>query len=570
MPEPAPSSIGKPRSAALPWPFLASLSGYTARNLSQDLAAGLTLAAIAIPEQMATARLGGFSPEIGFVAFIAGTLGFAAFGANRFLSVGADSTITPIFGGGLMIWMVVGTPDYAGMAGALALLVGVFLICGGLFCLGWIADLLSLPVTTGFLAGISVHIVVSQLPGLLGLPPPSGGLLHRLGAIAMQLDRANVYCIAIGLSVLCLTLGAEYRSARIPGALIGLLIATAAVVVFGLESHGVSVLDVIPGKLPRLSWPAATLDELLHVVPLALIISAVIMLQTAATTRSFVSDPGATPVVNRDFIGVGAGNILAGLFGAFPVNASPPRTAIVSETGARSQIAGLLAALLVLLLIAFGAKLLAHVPNAALAGVLLFIASRIFHLRAIIEVFHQTFEEFALIMITMVSIVILPIETGVGIGIVLSLIHGVWTTTRANLIEFEKVPGTSIWWAPSGKHKGETHRAILVVAFQAPLSFLNAYSFKQRFLDEIERRPKPLDLVVLEASSIIAIDFTASKILAEVIQHCQSLGVAFSVARLESVRAQKSFAIFGVMELLGEDHFFHSVDEAIQASAKSV
>src|SRR6202035_4580878 len=154
------------------WPVFRSLGGYRLQFLTRDLAAGLTLAAIAIPEQMATARLGGFTPQIGFFAFLAGSLAFAAFGSNRFLSCGADSTITPIFAGGLAALAATGSPDYQVLAAALALMVGLWLIGAGVFRLGWIADLLSIPVTTGFLAGISVHILVSQLPGILGLPSP--------------------------------------------------------------------------------------------------------------------------------------------------------------------------------------------------------------------------------------------------------------------------------------------------------------------------------------------------------------------------------------------------------------
>src|SRR3954452_5930552 len=153
------------------WPLFRSLASY---SLQGDLMAGLTLAAIAIPEQMATARLGGFAPQIGFFAFMAGSLGFAALGSNRFLSCGADSTITPIFAGGLLLMAASGSPDYQAHAMALALLVGAILVIGSLFRLGWIANLLSTPVTTGFLAGISVHILVSQMPGGLGLPTPGG------------------------------------------------------------------------------------------------------------------------------------------------------------------------------------------------------------------------------------------------------------------------------------------------------------------------------------------------------------------------------------------------------------
>jgi len=148
------------------WPVFRSLRAFRAASLPGDLIAGLTLAAIAIPEQMATARLGGFAPQIGFFAFIAGSIGFAMFGANRFLSCGADSTITPIFAGGLLLMAAKGSPEYESLAVALALMVGVILMSGSLFRMGWVANLLSVPVTVGFLAGISVHILVSQLPGV--------------------------------------------------------------------------------------------------------------------------------------------------------------------------------------------------------------------------------------------------------------------------------------------------------------------------------------------------------------------------------------------------------------------
>src|SRR5580692_8134780 len=180
-----------------PWPLLRPLQGLTLATLSRDLFAGLTLAAIAIPEQMATARLGGFAPAIGFFAFLAGSVAFAAFGSNRFLSCGADSTITPIFAGGLAMLAASGSPEYQLLAAALALMVGLLLLAAGIFRLGWIADLLSIPVTTGFLAGISVHIFISQLPAILGLPGPEGPMLQRLAILATHLGQTNPFTLAI-------------------------------------------------------------------------------------------------------------------------------------------------------------------------------------------------------------------------------------------------------------------------------------------------------------------------------------------------------------------------------------
>jgi MFS superfamily sulfate permease-like transporter len=184
------------------WLVFRSLNAYRIQFLTHDLFAGLTLAAIAIPEQMATARLGGFTPQIGFFAFLAGSLAFAVFGSNRFLSCGADSTITPIFAGGLAALAASGTPEYQVLAAALALMVGLLLLAAGIFRLGWIADLLSVPVTTGFLAGISVHILISQLPGILGLPSPEGPVLQKLATLLAHLNETNLFTLVIGLGVL--------------------------------------------------------------------------------------------------------------------------------------------------------------------------------------------------------------------------------------------------------------------------------------------------------------------------------------------------------------------------------
>lgn len=561
----ATEAADKPRHA---WPVFRSLASFQPGYLPGDLIAGLTLAAIAIPEQMATARLGGFSPQIGFFAFIAGSIGFAMFGSNRFLSCGADSTITPIFAGGLVLLAASGSPDYQALAVGLALMVGVILVLGGLFRLGGIADLLSTPVTVGFLAGISVHILVSQMPGVLGLEPPKGPMLDKIGVLARHLGEANFYTVAIGFGVLAVVAGSETISAKIPGALIGLVAATAAVIVAGLESKGVNVVGTVPASFPTPSLPDLEPGKWAKLVPLSLLIAIVVMVQTAATTRSFLADPDKPADVDRDFLGAGAGSILAGLFGAFPVNASPPRTGIVSETGGRSQLSGLFAAAIVLALLAFGATLLRHVPDAALGGVLLFVALRIIRIKQIVTIYRQSFGEFLLIVATAAAIIVLPIEQGVAVGIGLSLLHGIWTTTRARLVEFEHVPGTTIWWPASPHVAGERHADVAVVGLQAPLSFLNAGDFSADVLRVLNgSTPKP-KLLVVEATGIIEIDFTAAQMLINLIKQCQEDGVTVAIARLESARAQQGFERFKLYDVLPKERIFRSVDEAIRTLAK--
>src|SRR3974390_3230825 len=199
--------------------FFASLRGYRIEWLSRDLVAGLMLAAIAIPGQLATARLSGMPPETGLYAFAAGSLVFTAFGANRFMSVAADSTIAPIFAGGLTALALRGTPHYVELATLLALMVGVVLVAVGLFRAGWLATLLSVPVTTGFLAGISIHIIVGELPALLGVSTPEGHMLVRLDRILDGIGQTNPYTLTLGVGVLTVTIATAQISHRVPGAL---------------------------------------------------------------------------------------------------------------------------------------------------------------------------------------------------------------------------------------------------------------------------------------------------------------------------------------------------------------
>ena len=326
-----------------PWPLFRSLHG-AAANWRMDVLAGLTLAAIAAPEQMATARLGGFEPYVGFFVFIAGSLGFALLGGNRYLSAGADSTITPIFAASLALLAATGTPHYQSLAALLAILVGVMMLGAGFFRAGWVANLLSIPVLTGFLGGIAVHIAVSQAPSFLGLPGGSGNVVDRLDQIVAHIGAVKPAALLTGLVSLAAIIICEKLSPRIPGALLALGGATLAAIFFGLEARGLPVVGPFAVAAPHLAAPQVSIDDFLKVVGLAAIIALVVMVQSAATSRSFPGEEGEAPDIDRDYLGLGAGSLLSGLFGAFPVNASPPRTAIVAENGGKSQIAGLAAA----------------------------------------------------------------------------------------------------------------------------------------------------------------------------------------------------------------------------------
>jgi sulfate permease, SulP family len=545
--------------------LFSSFEGWTKDCIGQDILAGLTLTAITVPEQMATAKLGGFEPQIGFYAFIGATIGFVALGASRLLTAGADSTITPIFAGTLAALAASGLVTVGSAAITLALLIGVMLIAGGVLKLGWIANLLSTPVITGFLIGIAVHIIVSQLPGIFGIARGNGDLVSQVVFIATNLPKLNPFSSVIGLGVFATMVLAERISARVPGALIGITLAVLVVLAFDLERRGVAVLGALPGGLPRPALP--TFDVLRQLTPLALIVTLVIMMQTATVTYSFRNSAESEPDINRDFLGIGTGNLVAALLGAIPVDASPPRTAVVVESGSRSQLSALLAAAIVLSLVLWGRALLYHVPEAALAGVLLFVAQRLVRVGTIVKIARQAPVEGLLVLLTAAAIVILPIQTGVTIGIGLSLLYGLSKTIRAHPIELRKLPGTTVWWPPQIPGQGERREGVAVIAFQAPLLFANAEIFKRGVIETIDSHDQPLSLVVLEASGIADVDFTAAQALTEILDHCRTANIRFAVARLESARAQAALNRFGVLDALGPDRLFHSVDEAVNQLA---
>jgi MFS superfamily sulfate permease-like transporter len=542
-----------------------SLRGYQIGWLPRDFVAGLMLAAIAIPGQLATARLAGMPPETGLYAFVAGSLAFATFGANRFMSVAADSTIAPIFAGGIASLAAVGSAHYAELVTLLALMVGTILLAVGLLRAGWLATLLSIPVTTGFLAGIAVHIIVGELPTLLGLSEERGHLLLRLFHILSRLGETNPYTLALGAGVLAVTLGMARISSKVPGALIAIVGAGIAVALFHLQTRGVSLLEPLSIEVPRPALPTLPgAREVGHLVPLALIVAMVCIMQTSAVASTFPSEKGQADNVSRNFAGVGAGSIVAGLIGSFSVDASPPSTAIVVESGGHSQMASVTAVVLMIGLFFLAAGLMAYVPHAALSGILLYIALKIFRLDEMIRIYHRSRQEILLVAASGGLVVALPIETGMLLAIVLSFVYSLYAVARPYCAELKRVPGSTVWWPPGRDEKSEHVPGVLVFAPAAPLNFTNAEYISDEIMAALVKAPEPVKLLVIEASGMIDIDYTGSQILQQTIAQLRSRSIVVTVARLSDARAQNEASHTGLIAALGPECVFRSVEEAVR------
>ncbi len=543
--------------------FFASFRGYRVSWLGSDLLAGVLLAAIAIPTQIATAHLAGMPPATGLYASVAGALAFAVFGRNRFLSVGADSTIAPIFAATIAGVAVVGSQSYVALVGVMTLLVGAMLLAAGLLRAQWISDLLSIPVTVGFLAGIAVQIVISQVPALLGISVAPTAAIDRIGAIVRALPHVNLTALGLGVLVLAIVAGAKAIDARVPGALIALLLAASAVAFFHLQNR-VALVGALHPTAPVFHVPIAPIarTDVERIIRLAVVVAVVCIVQTVTTLRIYRSETGIVDT-SRDLAATGAGSLAAAFFGGFAVDASPPRTALVQRTGARSQGAGVVGAICTILLLLFGAALTAYVPETALAAVLIYIGAQIFRLGDIRHIARESRLEIVLVAIAILLVVLLPIDLGMTLSILLSLFYGLYVMLRPPCVELVHVPDTTIWWPPSKGEKGEHERGVVVFSPAAPLYFMNVRYIVERMNELVLEAPQAVRLLVVEGSGVIDIDYTGAHIFKSALRALLDRGITVALARLSDERAMTAAVRSGLIALIGERHVFKSADEAV-------
>jgi SulP family sulfate permease len=550
----------------------ATLRGYQAAWLGADALAGLTLVAVALPGQIATARLADLPAVAGLYAFVAGSLLYALLGTNRHLSVGADSTIAPVLATGVAA--IAAGAGYGLAMAFTALLVGAALIAVGAFRLGWIADFLSIPVITGILAGIAVEIAVRQIPAILGVPGGATTTLGELRRVGGQVSHANGWSVGIAVVVLVVIAAGQRIDHRLPGPLAGLILSIAAVHVLGLASrHGVAVLGSVPGGWPHVRMPYVSWSQLRRLPGLVLTVTFVCIAQTAATVRSSGATArasgatawGAAPTdFNRDLIGVGAGSVVAGLIGAFAVDASPPNTAIATASGSRSQLANIMAAALVLGVALVATAPLADLPEAMLAATLVFIATKLFRVGELRKILRFDRVEFALAAVTLLVVALVGIEQGVAVAIVLSLADRTHRTARPQDAVLGREPGTDHWIPCDIGRPTEQVPGILVYLMYAPLWYGNADYFRLRLRHLVEAASSPVRAVIIDADGISDIDFTGLQALRDLTAELKQRGVSIEIARASHL-VHHELKHGALLTQLGADRLFDSVQDAVNA-----
>src|SRR6516165_8403179 len=545
-------------------PGLRALAGYQRSWLRRDVVAGIVLTTLLVPQGMAYAELAGLPAITGLYTTILCLLGYAVFGPSRILVLGPDSslgpmiaaTILPIIGSG-------GNPEHAiALASMMALIVGAFMILAGIAKLGFIADLLSKPTQIGYMNGLALTILVGQLPKLFGFSTDANGLINEAHAFIHGVGNGEAIGAAVAVEVLSLAviLALGHWLPRVPGVLVAVVLAIAATSLFDLASHGVSLVGTLPKGFPPLTVPSPVSDLPLLVAG-ALGIVLVALADTISTASAFAARTGQEVDGNGEMIGIGAANVAAGFFQGFPVSTSGSRTAVAEQSGAKTQLTGVVGAGAIVLMLVLVPGLLKSLPNPTLAAVVIAASLSLADIPGTMRLWHQRRVELLLSVAAFLGVALLGVLQGIAVAVGLSILNVFGRAWRPYQTTLGRVPGMP------GQHDRTLHPeakelpGLVIFRFDAPLFFANARTFRDQIRLLAAAQPRP-QWILIAAEPITDIDTTAADMLADLDEELNAAGTSLVFAELKDpVRAR--FERYALIGPLDPDHFFPTLDAAI-------
>lgn len=530
-----------------------------------DLVAGIVLAAILVPQGMAYAELAGLPPVTGLYTTIACLVAYAIFGPSRVLVLGPDSSVSPLILASITPLVVVGDPGSAiVLAGMLAVLVGLIEIGLGVAKLGFVADLLSSEVRVGYMNGLAVTIIVGQLPKLFGFSTDADGFVDELTAFWNGLDQTNRTTLITGLAVLLVLLVLPRITTRIPAVLVAIVGVTVVSALLGLADEGVKTVGTLPQGFPTPSLPWTSASDAVALMVGAVGITMVSLTDTIATASSFAARRGDEVDANAEMIGVGASNVVAGFFQGFAVSVSSSRTAVADQSGARTQLTGLVGAGLVALLLLVFNGLLADLPQTALAAVVIVAALSLADLPALARFARLRRSSLVLSLVASAGVIFLGVLQGIVVAIVLAILLFFRRNWWPHGTVLAEVPELGGWHAVSVHPEGRQVDGIVVFRWEAPLFFANAGQFRDQ-VRALVRDSSPA-YVVLQCEAVTDIDVTAAEVLKDLDEELNAKGVHLAFVELRD-RLADLIVRYDLDATLQAEHFYASVEEAVAALA---
>ena len=548
-------------------PGLQTLRTYHRSWLPKDLVAGLILTALLVPQGMAYAELAGLPAITGLYTSILCLIGYAIFGPSRILVLGPDSSLGPMIAATLApLLLADGDPDRAiALASALALIVGAVMILAGVLHLGFVADLLSKPTQIGYMNGLALTILVGQLPKLFGFSVDADGLIDEAtGFVSGVADGEVVVAAAlIGLASLGLILVLQRTMPKVPAVLIVVVLAIVAVEAFDLVDHGVAVVGSLPQGFPPFTIPDVSLSDIGQLLPGALGIALVALVDTISTASAFAERAGDRIRGNQEMIGIGSANVAAGMFQGFPVSTSGSRTAVAEQAGAKTQVAGLVGAIAITLILLLVPGLLRDLPQPTLAAVVIAASLSLVDIPGVVRLWRQRRAECALAIAAFLGVALLGVLPGIAVAVVLSIgnvFRRSWWPYQATLGRVDGLPGLHDTVV---NPEAALLPGLVVFRFDAPLIFANARTFRERITAFADETPD-LRWILIAAEPITDVDTTAADMLEDLDEMLNARGISLVFAEMKNPVREK-IERYGLTRTIDPAHFYPTVGAAVDA-----
>jgi high affinity sulfate transporter 1 len=554
-----------PRTVAHWLPILAALRGYGPAAFRADLVAGIVLAAIMVPAAMGYAQAAGLPAITGLYATVGPLVAYFLVGPSRILVMGPDSALIAPMAATIIPLAGADAGRSVALAAALALMVGAVCIAAAAARLGFLTDLLSRPVRVGYMNGIALTVIVSQVPKLLGFSVSASDFLgESIGIVRGILDgRVVPVALVIGAGSLLVILGLRRVWRRLPSVLVAVVLATLVVTVFGLASQ-VAVVGEVPRGFAAAGIPAVSLADLLALVPGALGIALVAFTDTSVNSRTFASRRGESVDPDHELAALGVSNVASALIGGFPISSSATRTPVAEAAGARTQVTGLVGAGVVVLLLVAAPGLLTNLPSTALGAIVITAALSLFDLAGVRRLLRLRRSEFGLSVVSFLGVAIFGVLPGIGIAVGLSLLNFIRNAWRPHDAILGRVPYYK------GYHDIERHPdarqvpGLLLYRWDAPLFFANADLFLGRARAVVRGVDPPVRWLVVSAEPVTDIDTTAADALDELITDLARAGIELHFAEMKG-HVKDRLKDYGIYQRLGDASFHPTVGTAVKA-----
>lgn len=545
-------------------PILDWLPTYGKDQMQGDIASGLTVGVMLIPQGMAYAMIAGLPPEYGLYASIVPLFLYAIFGTSRQLAVGPVAMVSLLTVAGVATIAEVGTETYIALTITLALLVGIIQFLLGVFRLGFLVNFLSHPVISGFTSAAALIIGLSQLKHLLGIDIKRSHHVHEIIMQAVEkASEINWITFGLGIGGIVLILLAKRIHKAIPGPLVAVVFGVLAVWAFNLSEMGVKIVGEIPSSLPSFGIPDMGWENIQMLLPIALAISLVSYMESIAVAKAIQSKHKNYKVVpNQELIALGIANIGGSLFQSYPVTGGFSRTAVNDQAGAKTGMAAIISAVLIVVTLLFLTPLFYNLPKAMLASVIMVAVFGLIDIKEPKELWKTDRSDFWMLIATFIGTLALGVEQGIGIGVILSLGMIIFQTTRPHVAELGKVPNRGVYRNKNRFSEVEVRDELLIVRFDAQLYFANVVYFRETLEKLIAAKGDKIKLLILNSESINKVDSSALHALTDLVKDLRlaNIDVAFTGVKGP---VRDDFAKSHLLEEVGADHFFMTVQEAV-------